>query len=164
MRPRSISSFFSKSSHETAAFQYTQLYKKGLAIPCTTYIKVNLIYDLRHNPWDYQNYTDIFFYDYFFCKKCNPNRLPERFEYRYYRNRLDQFWKINIDSQQFGLHRCWWRMLETKCVGDNFEILVTVLVVFVGNILYLLTWASLTTKRCQQYRNSVTNIRRLSPI
>ena len=102
MRPRSISSFFSKSSHETAAFQYTQLYKKGLAIPCTTYIKVNLIYDLRHNPWDYQNYTDIFFYDYFFCKKCNPNRLPERFEYRYYRNRLNQFWKINI-----GLHRCW---------------------------------------------------------
>ena len=23
------------------------------------------------------------------------------------------------------LNRCWWRMLETKCVGDKFEILVT---------------------------------------
>ena len=23
------------------------------------------------------------------------------------------------------LHRCWWRMLETKCVGDNFKILVS---------------------------------------
>ena len=53
--------------------------------------KVNLIYDLRTNPWGYQNYTDIFFYDYFFCKKCNPNRLPERFEYRYYRNRLSWY-------------------------------------------------------------------------
>ena len=23
------------------------------------------------------------------------------------------------------LHRCWWRILETKCVGDKFEMLVT---------------------------------------
>ena len=28
--------------------------------------------------------------------------------------------------QNQGLHRCWRRMLETKCVGDNFEMLVTV--------------------------------------
>ena len=34
-------------------------------------------------------------------------------------------------------HRCWWRMLETKCVGDNFEMLVMVSDVFVTNILYL---------------------------
>ena len=33
-------------------------------------------------------------------------------------------------------------MLETKCVGDNFEMLVTVLTVFVTNILYFLTLAS----------------------
>ena len=26
------------------------------------------------------------------------------------------------------LHRCWWRMLETKCVGDKFEMLVTDLI------------------------------------
>ena len=39
----------------------------------------------------------------------------------------------------FWLHRCWRRMLEKKCVGDNFEMLVTVLAVFVTNILYLLT-------------------------
>ena len=24
-----------------------------------------------------------------------------------------------------GVHRCWWRMLETKCVGDKFVMLVT---------------------------------------
>ena len=46
-----------------------------------------------------------------------------------------------------GLHRCWWRMLETKCVGDTFEMLVTVLVVFVTNILYLLTSASSTNSQ-----------------
>ena len=28
-------------------------------------------------------------------------------------------------SNLFWLHRCWWRMLETKCVGDKFEMLVT---------------------------------------
>ena len=37
------------------------------------------------------------------------------------------------------LHRCWWRMFETKCVIDNFEMLVTVLAVFVTNIVYLST-------------------------
>ena len=26
-------------------------------------------------------------------------------------------------SHQIRLHRCWWRMLETKCVGDNSKIL-----------------------------------------
>ena len=31
------------------------------------------------------------------------------------------------------------RMLGTNCVGDNFEMLVTVLTIFVFNILYLLT-------------------------
>ena len=29
------------------------------------------------------------------------------------------------DGHGLGLHRCWWRMLETKCVGDKFEMLVT---------------------------------------
>ena len=32
------------------------------------------------------------------------------------------------------LHRCWWRMLKTKCVGDNFVMLVTVLAILVTNI------------------------------
>ena len=32
----------------------------------------------------------------------------------------------NIRYQR--LHRCWWRMLETKCVGDKFEMLVTDLI------------------------------------
>ena len=43
-------------------------------------------------------------------------------------------------------------MLVTKCVGDNFEMLVTVLIVFVANILYLstLSWG--------------TKIQKMSPI
>ena len=45
------------------------------------------------------------------------------------------------------LHQCWWRMLETKCVGDNFEMLVTVLAVFVTIILYLLTLTSGTNNQ-----------------
>ena len=36
---------------------------------------------------------------------------------------------------------CWRRMLETKCVGNNFEMLVTVLAVYVISILYLLSQA-----------------------
>ena len=40
-----------------------------------------------------------------------------------------------------GWHRCWWRILERRCVGDNFEMFVTVLTVFVTNILYLSTLA-----------------------
>ena len=59
---------------------------------------------------------------------------------------------------------CWWRMLETKCVGDNFKMLVTVFTVVVTNILYLLTLASGTNieilsqtfKNCHQ--DKVTNI------
>ena len=43
------------------------------------------------------------------------------------------------------LHRCWWRILETKCVGDKLKILVTVRVVLprrflVTNIYYLFYW------------------------
>ena len=37
------------------------------------------------------------------------------------------------------LNRCWRRMLETKCVGDNFKMLVTVFAIFVTNIHYLFT-------------------------
>ena len=63
------------------------------------------------------------------------------------------------------LHRCWWRMLETKYVGDNFEMLVTVLAVFVTNILYILALVQpSTTKRCHQYRNSVTKNQKFAEI
>ena len=40
------------------------------------------------------------------------------------------------------LNRCWWRMMETKCVGDNLKVLVTVLAILATNIIYLLTLAS----------------------
>ena len=79
---------------------------------------------------------------------------------------VESEWKI----LRIRAHRCWWRMLETKCVGDNFEILVTVLAVFVTNILNLLTLASGTNiqkcpnieiwsskpKHCRQHKG--TNI------
>ena len=28
-------------------------------------------------------------------------------------------------AEIYRLHRCWWRMLETECVGDNFQMLMT---------------------------------------
>ena len=40
------------------------------------------------------------------------------------------------------LHRSWRRMLKTKCVGDNYEMLMTVLAVFATDILYFSTLAS----------------------
>ena len=48
-------------------------------------------------------------------------------------------WSRDPLIRTLGLHRSWWRMLETKCVDDNFEMLVTVLAVFVTNILCPLT-------------------------
>jgi len=39
------------------------------------------------------------------------------------------------------LHRRWCKMLETKCVGDNFKMLVTIWAISVTNIIYLLTLA-----------------------
>ena len=75
--------------------------------------------------------------------------------------------KISRNSAytKIRLHRCWRRMLETKYVGDNFEMLVTVLAHFVTNILFLLLLASGTniekmspiSKFCHQHK--VTNIK-----
>ena len=61
-------------------------------------------------------------------------------------------------------------MLETKYVGDNFEMLVTVLVDFVTNILYLFALASGTniqkmspiSKFCHQHPKNVTSIKSIS--
>ena len=68
---------------------------------------------------------------------------------------MSDFFEIKMNSLAFlriGLvHRCWWRMLEAKCVGDNFKMLVTVLAISVTNILYLLTLAF------------GTNIQKMSP-
>ena len=58
-------------------------------------------------------------------------------------------------------------MLETKCVEDDFEMLVTVLAIFVTSILYLLTLVSGTniqkrspiSKFCHQHPKIVTNIK-----
>ena len=49
------------------------------------------------------------------------------------------------------LHRFLWRILETKWVGDNYKRLVTV-------------WVSGEHTYLNQYRNSVTNIHKLSPV
>ena len=98
---------------------------------------------------------------------------------------LLDFWNFDLDqytlpsmfhiltmlNNYFRLHRCWWRMLETKYVSDNFEMLVTVLPkpfwpVFVTNILYLLTLVSGTNNQkmspisrfCHWHPKIVTNI------
>ena len=64
----------------------------------------------------------------------------------------------------FRLHRCWWRKLETKCVGDNLRLLVTVLAILTTNILYVLTLASGTNiLGCHQDLKSVANNPKLSP-
>ena len=54
-------------------------------------------------------------------------------------------------------------MLETKCVGDTFEMLVTVLAISVTNILYLLTLALGTNIQKMSSRSSVASILKLSP-
>ena len=36
--------------------------------------------------------------------------------------------RIQVMDEFGRLHRCWRRMLETKCVGDKFEMLVTNLI------------------------------------
>ena len=36
-----------------------------------------------------------------------------------------KLYTIEFFKLQCWLHRCWWRMLETKCVGDNFAMLAT---------------------------------------
>ena len=60
----------------------------------------------------------------------------------------------------------WWRMLETKCVGDNHKMLVTVLTILVAKIHYLSTLVSDTNIQ-SRHKLSVTNItvspRSLSP-
>ena len=33
--------------------------------------------------------------------------------------------RVYLFRGKLRLHRCWWRMLRTKCVGDKFEMLVT---------------------------------------
>ena len=70
---------------------------------------------------------------------------------------------ISSFTRYFGLHRCRWRILATKRVGDNFKMLVTVLAIFVTNIHYLFTLASDTnipksSSTLRRQRQDVTNI------
>ena len=73
-------------------------------------------------------------------------------------------WILNYSKSISMLYRCWWRMLESKCVGDNYKILVTVFVILGSNIHYFLLWRRPPTfERCHQYRISVSNIHKSSP-
>ena len=47
----------------------------------------------------------------------------------------DQHWWHRCCS--FRLSQCWWRMLETKCIDDQFDISITDLASFVTNIVNL---------------------------
>jgi len=80
---------------------------------------------------------------------------------------MKRYWRtFLLLNCQFG-YRCRRRMLETKYVGDNFEMLVTVLTDFVTNILFLLPFTSGTniqkispiSKFCHQHPKIVTNIK-----
>ena len=48
-------------------------------------------------------------------------------------------WSFTKMETPKWLQRCCWQMLETKCVGDNLKILMTVSAILVTNILYHLT-------------------------
>ena len=50
------------------------------------------------------------------------------------------------------LHRCWWRMLETECVGDNYKMSVLNLTIF------LYSRRVPTFKKCHRDLVLVTNI------
>ena len=56
---------------------------------------------------------------------------------------------IKLNNNILGLHRCWWRMLKTKCVNDNYKMLVTVLA-----IQEMLPSSKFTTCPQHQHRNS----------
>ena len=47
----------------TAAMEYTQFYKNGSEILCTTYLKTNLVYDLQTNNEGLTSFTDVVFHD-----------------------------------------------------------------------------------------------------
>ena len=93
------------------------------------------------------------------CANARP-RFPSRL------SSVPKLDKI-FNTESVWLHQCWWWMLETKCVGDNFKMLVTALTVFVINILYFLTLAPRTnilkmsqiSKFCHQHPKIVTNIK-----
>ena len=68
-------------------------------------------------------------------KTLNRSWLPEwNWIRKFQTNRTDiknteKLLQCTIVSHRVGLHRCWWRMWETKCVGDNLKMLVTVLAI-----------------------------------
>ena len=61
------------------------------------------------------------------------------------------FQRLQKDNHLKRLHRCWRRMLEMKCVGDNFKILVTVLAIMATNIHVLHHRRAPTFKRFHQH-------------
>ena len=54
-------------------------------------------------------------------------------------------------------HRCWWRMLKRKCVGDSFSPF------YHQHPLSFYIRVGSTFKRCHQYRNAEIKIHKLSP-
>ena len=65
---------------------------------------------------------------------------------------------LNFEQESLWLHRCWWRVFEMKCVGDNYKML-TSLVILAIDIHYFFILASsiniqnmsLTLKICHQH-------------
>ena len=79
------------------------------------------------------------------------------------RRHLHQVW-IPFRKTQTGLNQCWGRMLVTKCAGENFQLLVTILAILDTKIHYLFTLELVTniqkvspsSKYCHQLAKNVT--------
>ena len=68
---------------------------------------------------------------------------------------IDEIHLFRLIVRFLRWHRYWWRMLETKCVGDNFEMFVTVSAILVTIIQKI--WP--LSKFCHQHPQIVTNIK-----
>ena len=150
--------------------------RNGIVVPsifpnffvCWNKLKFYLMFEkIRTMIWFKFSFSKLVWPLTVFCMSENqirslPCSLFTEFEIflRFFDVIFERFWMFEIwNYLQNRQHRCWWRKVETKCVGDNFD------VVFVTKILYLLTLASgthngdPTFKRYNRFQSSVTNIK-----
>ena len=91
----------------------------------------------------HQKSAHLYLYD---NKTLNKRSFMQRKILYEGRSLCSNHWIIPSD----GWHRCWWRMLETKCVGDKFKMLVA-------------NKNHQHNKKSRQHNDSVTNISNRSP-
>ena len=82
------------------------------------------------------------------CHLCIPKNRNSYFHIIFMK-----YWNL-IKYNIWWLHRCWWRIMETECVGDKFEMLVTDLI-YRKNHHY--------SEKSGQHNDSANNISNRSP-